>query len=70
MIDIQGGHIGASDRQPGVIRTDTNTTIIPLEEDEVLALIAELARSVALGGPGYLVIEQEWITHAKRVPSG
>lgn len=67
MILTEHGDIGAKSTPPPVIRRDTNTIVIPLEQDEVLKLIAELADESALGGPVYLRIEQDEITYPREI---
>jgi hypothetical protein len=64
-IDLDNdGMIGAWDSPPKIIRRNANTLVIPLAEDEVLALIEELAKT-AYNGRTHLVIETDSITYPK-----
>lgn len=66
-VDTDHGTVAARDSAPSVIYRGTNTIVIPLHQDEILTLIRDLAESVAGGGPGYLIIEHDEITHPRSV---
>lgn len=63
MIDLEDRSVHAISTAVGnpIIRRDTNTTVVKLHDDEVLALIAELAREVSSGTSVYLIIEKNEI---------
>lgn len=61
MIDTEHGSVVVHDRNDFLIRRTTNTVSVPLEADEVFALIRDLAARMELGGPVYLVIESDKI---------
>ena len=61
MIDTEHGSVVVHDRNDFLIRRTTNTVSVPLEADEVFALIRDLAAGMELGGPVYLVVESDKI---------
>lgn len=61
-IDLEDGSIHVYDaRRPPLIRRDTNTVMIRLHEDEIFALIEDLARRATEGGGVLLTIEKDII---------
>ena len=66
-IEHDGMSLAAHDSRPSVIRTDTNTIVIKLAEDETLAFIAELAEAATHRAEAYIVIEIDKITYPRRV---
>lgn len=56
------------DRPPLVLDRGVFTIVVALAQDEVLALIEDLAKASASGGPACLVIEADAITYPRDAP--
>ena len=66
MIDQGEMSLMARYSRPSVIRTDTNTIVLDLSQDEALAFIAELAQAATFGD-SHIIIELDKITYPKAV---